>query len=244
MDIYLVINSERHVVDNNTLPEEKGAVKRSILIFFLVVTCALCLCGCTKTCSNCGNDIEQDSEIVVEKEIYCKECVEYCSACKATFVKDSDSLLIYEEKPYCKDCFEKVAYPIMIEDNDKFSAEIINYDDNDGFFAVSITNKTEYSMSIFQEGESVLVDGKDRCIAETDGSCSFAYIDVPAQETVTVFSSFREDMDEGWDTILKMSQKHTFELVMTAWIDDGNFDGFWDTQFKVTLTPDMFGYTV
>ena len=83
------------------------------------------------------------------------------------------------------------------------------------------------------------MDGTNRCIAETGGTQSFAYVDVPANNDVTVFCSFWKSAEE-WDTIYKMSDFHTFDFAMSAYlIDDTNY---WDTIYKVTLTPDMFGY--
>lgn len=217
--------------------------KRLFFIIPMLVISLVILSGCTKSCANCGNEIAKDTEVEIDGDYYCEDCVEYCADCNTALVKDSESIFTYDEKHYCKECFEKEAYPIVLLDNDKVKVEITNYDDSDGSFAVSIKNKTKYSISIYQEGDSVAVDGNKRCIAETDGSGSFAYADVPANETATVFSSFRENMDDGWDTVLKMSELHTFEFVMTAWIDDENYSGFWDTNFKVKLTPEMFGYT-
>ena len=217
-------------------------MRKNILMTILICAVALlCLCGCAKKCANCNTEIAEGSEIQIGDDYYCENCVEYCDDCNTAFVKDSGELLIYKEKKLCQDCFDKAAYPITLEDNDKVTVEIVGYNDSEGTFTIKVTNKTDYQISTYQEGESALLDGKDKCVPETDGTWSFAYADVPANEDVTVFSTFRKSEDD-WDTILKMSDKHSFEFVMKAWISDDSYDDFWETSFKVSLTPDMFGY--
>ena len=216
-------------------------MKKKLISIIVMGVMLLSLCGCASTCAKCDSEIEKDKVIEVSGNKYCEECIEYCTECNIPCVKGNGSVFIYSEKPYCKDCFEKKAYPIVLEDNEKVTVSIIGYDDVEGIFAITIDNKTNYSMSTFQVGDSALLDGKDRCIGETDGSWSFAYADIPKNENVTVFSSFRKSGDE-WDTVMKISEGHTFEFVMKAWIDDENYSDFWDTDFKVTLTPEMFGY--
>lgn len=127
---------------------------------------------------------------------------------------------------------------IVLEDNKKISVTIISYEDSSGVFAIKIKNKTNKVISSYQEGDSVLLDGNKQCIAETDGSSSFAYIDVPAKGETTAFSSFRKNDDDGWDTILKLSDGHTFEFTMSAFDEDFNDVA----KYNVKLTPDMFGY--
>lgn len=216
--------------------------KKLLVIVAVLVVSMMCLCGCAKKCASCNSEIEEGKEIQIGDEYYCEKCVEYCDDCKKAFVKKNGELLTFEDKHLCQDCFDKEAYPIVLEDNKKVSVEITGYNDSEGAFTVKVKNKTDYQISVFQEGESALLDGKDRCIAETDGTHSFAYVDVPAKEEITVFSTFRENGDDGWENIYKMSDKHSFEFAMTVWISDDSYDGFWDDQFKVTLTPDMFGY--
>ena len=216
-------------------------MKKQLAIIGVLALSIVCMCGCASTCANCENEIESDAEIAIGDETYCKDCVEYCADCDKALVKDSKMVYVYEDKHYCKECFEKEAYPIVLSDTDKYSMSIIGYDDEEGTFAIKIENKTEYNISTYQEGESALLDGSKKCIPETDGSYSFAYADVPANEDITIFSSFRVS-DEDWDTVLKMSDGHTFELAMVAWIDDENYTDFWDDNFKVELKPEMFGY--
>lgn len=211
------------------------------LLITIIFVSMICLCGCSTKCTECNNVIEENNEIEINSEYYCKDCVEYCADCNTAFVKGNKNFLTFEDKLLCSDCFNKKAYPIVLEDNDKFSMSIIGYDDSDGSIAVTINNKTEYTISIFQEGDSALLDGNSRCIGETDGWHSFAYVDVPGNSDITVFSTFRKSEDE-WDEILKISDNHSFEFAMKGWISDESFDGFWDTVFKVSLTPEMFGY--
>lgn len=216
---------------------------RNIIITLILVLSLACLCGCAKKCASCGNEIPEGEEIQIGDAVYCENCIENCDGCDTPFVKTDNALLTYGDKHLCQDCFDKEAYPIVLEDDKKVSVAITGYDDTEGLFAVTIKNKTDYQISVYQEGESALLDGKSKCIPETDGTHSFAYVDVPANEEVTVFSSFRKSDDE-WDTVYRMSDYHTFEFVMKAWINDPSYDPekFWDTTFKVSLTPDMFGY--
>lgn len=217
-------------------------MKKKLFIAVTMLLMAMLLSGCANACANCESEIEKGKEIQVDNSSYCDACIEYCAGCEAPCVMESGSVFAYNGKSYCKTCFEKEAYPIVLEDNEKVKIAITGHDDSEGVFSVTIDNKTSYDISVFQEGESALLDGKDRCIGETDGTWSFAYADVPANETITVFSSFRKSGEE-WDTVFVMSKGHTFEFVMTVWIDDEDFNDFWDTNFKVTLTPEMFGYS-
>ena len=85
---------------------------------------------------------------------------------------------------------------------------------------------------------------KAKCIGEIDGTYSFAYVDVPKKEEATVFSVFRKgDSDDDWEVILKPSEGHSFEFVLNAFTNDDSDDEFWETTFKVKLTPEMFGYS-
>lgn len=215
-------------------------LRKKLIIVGVIVICLVGLCGCAKKCASCDNEIAEGAEIEIDGSYYCEDCVEYCTKCDAPFLKGDKSMLVYEGKRYCKDCFDKIAYPIVLEDNDNISLEITGYDDKEGLFTVKATNKTDYPVSFYQEGESALMDGKTKCIPETDGSYSFAYVDVPANDDATVFCSFRQDDDKNWETKYKMSDGHSFEFIMCAYVDDD--DNFWDTNFKVELTPEMFGY--
>lgn len=127
---------------------------------------------------------------------------------------------------------------IKLVDNDKLTVTIISYEDSQGVFAVKIKNKTNSILSSYQEGESVLLDGKQQCIAETSGTWSFAYVDVPAKGEVTAFSTFRKNGDDGWNTKVKLSDNHTFEFTMCA--TNENYE--WEEMYNVKITPDMFGY--
>lgn len=214
---------------------------KKISCLMLIIICMVCLCGCTKTCTACNVEIEKDKEVQIENASYCENCIEYCNNCTVPCVNEKGKVFKYNYTSYCKECFEKKAFPIVLEDNENVTVAITGYDDNEGLFAVTVNNKTDYNISIFERNDSVLLDGNSMCIGETGGTHSFAYMDVPAKQQITVFSSFRQSPEE-WDTILKISENHTFELVLTAWIDDDDFDGFWDKDFKVTLIPEMFGY--
>lgn len=219
--------------------------KRLVLLSILLVISIICLCGCTKKCDSCGKEIKNDKDVVeIRDNKYCKKCVEYCSECNAGYPKDDKALLKYKDKKYCKDCFEKIAYPIILQKNDKIEVAITGYNDESGEFAVRVKNKTNLKMSVYQNGDSALLDGKDKCIGETSGTHSFAYTDVPKNEETTVFSTFRKgDSDVDWETVLKPSEGHSFEFVLNAFITDNNYDDFWGTTFKVKLTPEMFGYS-
>ena len=128
---------------------------------------------------------------------------------------------------------------IVLADNDKFKVTILSYEDSEGVFAVKIENKSDEIMSSGQEGDGVLLDGSKHCISETSGSHSFAYVwDIPAKSDVTLFSTFRKNADDGWDTKIRLSENHTFEFTMTAWEENFN----WEEKYNVKLTPDMFGY--
>ena len=128
---------------------------------------------------------------------------------------------------------------IVLEDNEKFKVTILSYEDSEGTFAVKIENKSNEVISSGQVGDGVLLDGSKQCIAETSGSHSFAYVwDISPKSDVTLFSTFRKNGDDGWDTKIRLSEKHTFEFTMTAWEKDWN----WEKKYNVKLTPDMFGY--
>jgi len=195
---------------------------------------------CVVYCTNCNKAcVKDDSSLVtINEKPYCEDCVEYCTGCNTAYVKGDPSLLTYKEHYYCKECFDEVAFPIILEDNENFSMAITSYDDDTGLFAINILNKTDEDISSYDESSPVL-DGKKKCVAETDGTHSFAYGDIPANEDVTLFSTFRENGDDGWENILKMSDIHTFEFVM---IVCSSGDDFWDDTFKVKLSSDMFGY--
>ena len=173
--------------------------------------------------------------------LYCDNCVEYCDSCNSIHPKNNKALLKYEGKKYCSECFKKAAYPIVLTDSDIVTISITDYENATGTFTVSMTNKTDYHISVFQDGDTVL-DGQKQCLSDTDGWSSFAYADVLPNDTRIVFSTFRESTDK-YENILKMSDNHTFAFMMTAYIDDENFDDFKDITFKVQLTPDMFGYS-
>ena len=127
---------------------------------------------------------------------------------------------------------------IVLVDNNNVSVSIVSYEDSKGVFAVKIKNKTNDVISSFQDGDSVLLDGSKQCISETSGTHSFAYIDVPAKGETTVFCTFRENADDGWDTILRLSENHTFEFVMD--VVDSDYNTL--ATYNVKLTPDMFDY--
>ena len=214
--------------------------KKYITLSVLFLVALLCLCGCAKKCENCGNQIEEGKEIQIDDKYYDEACVEYCTGCNTPFVKDSGALLTYKDQLYCKDCFAKEAYPIVLEDDDYLNLSITGYDDESGMLTVVVENKSDSEISTYQEGDSAVMDGATKCTAETSGSFSFAYATVPPKETVTLFCSFRKDWSgDGWDEIYRFSEGHSFELMMHAFVSDGEY---WDTNFKVTLTPDMFGY--
>jgi len=195
---------------------------------------------CVVYCTNCNNVYAKDdsSIVTINEKPYCGDCAEYCAGCHTAYVKGDPALLTYKELHYCKDCFDEVAFPIIIEDNEKFSMSITGYDDDSGMLAINIMNKTDEDITSYDESSPVL-DGKKKCVAETEGTHSFAYGDIPANEDLTLFSSFREDGDDGWENVIKMSEIHTFEFAM---IVASSGDDFWDDTFKVKLSSDMFGY--
>ncbi|WP_027868879.1 LIM domain-containing protein [Eubacterium sp. AB3007] len=215
--------------------------KRNPLLVGLLIIAVFCLCGCAKKCENCGKEIEKDKEIEIEGNYYGAECVEYCAECKSPAVKGSGAFLTYKGARYCKDCFAKKAYPVVLEDNKHLSVSITGYNDEDGMITVVIKNKSKDEISSYQQGESAVMDGGTKCIAETDGTHSFAYLTVPAKEELTAFCSFRKSAEE-FDKIIKLSEGHTFEFGMTAYNSDTSAKKYWDTTYKVKLTPDMFGY--
>ena len=134
-----------------------------------------------------------------------------------------------------------IEYPIVLNETDKYCMSVIGYDDETGMFAINIKNKTKFKISSYDADGSTSVDNRQKCIAQTGGTHSFAYADIPANEDVTVFSSFRVDDNENWDIVYKLSDNHTFEFVMNV-AQLENTDEFWDDTFKVVLAPEMFGY--
>ena len=196
--------------------------------------------NCLVKCTSCDTTyLKGDSALVtINEKPYCKNCVEYCASCNTAYVKDDPTLITINDKSYCKDCVDEVAFPIILEDNERFTMSITGYDDESGMFAINILNKTDEDITSYDEASPVL-DGKKKCVAETEGTHSFAYGDIPANEDITLFSSFRENGDDGWENILKMSDIHTFEFVMKIC---SMGDDFWDDTIKVKLSSDMFGY--
>ena len=200
---------------------------------------ALCLTGCAQKCVECSSEIEDGTSVEVNGDTYCANCVEHCSGCDTPFAKSDSALLVFEGNGYCQECFNEVAYPIVLKDTDKYSMSIVGYDDAEGMVAVSISNKTDYEISTYETDGSAIVDGTKKCVAETGGMLSFAYADVPANEDLTVLCSFRAGMPDGWETVYKVSEGHSFEVGMNVWQPDPEY---WKDTFKVELTPEMFGY--
>ena len=216
-------------------------MKRMTILISVLLVFVLCLCGCTQKCTDCSAEIENEAGIEIENTVYCNDCIEHCEGCNKPLPKSDSSMKIFESKKYCQECFDEKAYPIILNETDKYCMSIVNYDDETGLFAINIKNKTQFEISSYDADGSTRVDGSKKCIGETDGMHSFAYIDVPANEDITVFSSFRVDIDENWNTVYKMSDNHTFEFMMNV-AQHENTDEFWDDSFKVILTPEMFGY--
>lgn len=216
-------------------------IKRTAMLISILLLLAMCFCGCSQERTNRYEKAEAEPEFETENTVSYSNGVTHCEDCNKPLPKNDPLTKVFEGKEYCQECFDDKAYPIVLKENNKYCMSIVGYDDETGMFAVNIENKTQFEISVYDSDGTTSVDGNKKCIGETEGTHSFAYVDVPANEDITVFSSFRVDEDENWHTVYKMSDNHTFEFVMVV-AQLENSDKFWDDTFKVELTPEMFGY--